>query len=371
VTIRDEHPLEPAPTDAHTHLHTSTLTHPQTSHRLPALDTLRGLVMVLMALDHTRDFFSSARVNPLDLASTTPAYFLTRWVTHFCAPVFILLAGAGAFLYAARGRTPAQLARYLLVRGLWLVVLELTLVHFGWTFTFDHRFMLAQVIWAIGWSLVVLAALVALRLPVWAIAGLGVAMIAGHNLLGSVDRADLGALNPLWTVLHRPGAIAVGRERELYVLYPLVPWIGVMAAGYGLGPLLLRSTAQRRRWLLRLGAGLTLAFFVLRFANLYGDPHPWQPRADLLRSAFDFLNVEKYPPSLLYLLITLGPALLLLAWLDRFSLSPGLGARFLSTFAAADLSCPWSMRCGRLWWLCCGRSARCLGGLSSGGGSGG
>ena len=292
--------------------------------------------MVLMALDHVRDFFSSARFDPLDLSVTTPAYFLTRWVTHYCAPVFIFLAGVSAFLYAARGRSPGQLDRYLFTRGLWLVVLELTVVHLGWFGTFDHQFMLAQVIWAIGWSMVALSGLVALRLPLWAIAAFGLVMIAGHNLLGGLDHANLGAWESLWTVLHRPGPIQFGDDYQLFVLYPLVPWIGVLAAGYAFGPLLLRPAPERRRWLLALGAGLTLAFVVLRFTRLYGDPRPWLPRADGLLSLFDFIHVEKYPPSLLFLLMTLGPALLLLAWLDRLP-QPGPVSRFFITFGRVPL----------------------------------
>jgi uncharacterized membrane protein len=292
--------------------------------------------MVIMALDHVRDFFSTARFDPLDLAATTPAYFLTRWVTHFCAPVFVLLAGVGAFLYAARGRTPGQTALFLLTRGLWLVVLELTLVHYGWYSTFDLHQILAQVIWAIGWSMVVLAGLVALRLPRWAMAAFALALIAGHNLLGGLDRASLGALEPLWTVLHRPGPIRLAPGYTLLILYPLVPWVGVIAAGYALGPLCLQAATERRRWLLWLGGGLTAAFCLLRLSGLYGDPRPWLPRPEALLSLFDFLNVEKYPPSLQFLLITLGPALLLLAWLDQRA-QPGPVARFIITFGRVPL----------------------------------
>jgi uncharacterized membrane protein len=307
-----------------------------TSTRLPSLDTLRGLVMVIMALDHVRDFFSIVRFDPLNLSVAPPGLFFTRWVTHFCAPVFIFLAGVSAYLYAARGRTPGQLALYLFTRGLWLVALELTVVHLGWFGTWDHTFMLAQVIWAIGWSLVGLAGLVALRLPLWAIAAFGLVLITGHNLLGGLDAANLGAFDALWTVLHRSAPLQLSRDYQILILYPLVPWIGVMAAGYAFGPLLLRPAPERRRWLLGLGTGLTLAFIVLRFARVYGDPRPWVPQPNALHSLFDFLNVEKYPPSLLFLLMTLGPTLLLLAWLDHVR-QPGRLARFFSTFGRVPL----------------------------------
>jgi uncharacterized membrane protein len=283
-----------------------------------------------MALDHTRDFFSGAPFDPLDLARTNPALFLTRWVTHFCAPSFVLLAGAGAYLYGAHGRSRAQVARFLLVRGLLLILLEHTLVRFGWFFISQPGFYLAQVIWALGWCLLALAALVWLPLPL--IGAFGALLIAGHNLLDGLSAAQLGLPAWLWTVLHQPGPVRLGPAAELYVLYPLIPWIGVMALGYALGPLL-RSPA-RRRALVVLGAGLTLAFLLLRAANVYGDPQPWRPRADPLLSLLAFVNTEKYPPSLLFLLLTLGPALIGLALLDR---PPGPLGRFLITYGRVPL----------------------------------
>jgi uncharacterized membrane protein len=304
--------------------------------RFASLDTVRGLVIVLMALDHVRDFFSSARFDPLDLLATTPAYFVTRWVTHFCAPVFVLLAGVGAYLYGTRGRSTGQTAWFLFTRGLWLVALELTVVHYGWYGTFDLRETLAQVIWAIGWSMVGLAGLIALGLPPWAMGGFSVALIAGHNLLDGLDPARFGALAPLWRVLHAPGMVRLAPGYSLRVLYPLVPWVGVLAAGYALGALWRRPVPERRRWLAWLGGLMTAAFFLLRVTNLYGDPQPWHVWSQPLLSLFDFLNVEKYPPSLLYLLITLGPALLLLAWLEgRERLGPV--GRFFGTFGRVPL----------------------------------
>jgi uncharacterized membrane protein len=284
--------------------------------RLDSIDLLRGLVMVIMALDHTRDFFSNAPYNPLDLARTDVPLFFTRWITHFCAPVFIFLAGTSAFLSqsSANGRTKGQLARFLLIRGLLLVVLELTIVHFGWNFNFDYDFALAQVIWAIGWSMVALAGLV--FLPTRVVLAFGVLMIAGHNLLDNVRAASFGSASWLWTILHSPGTLEPVPGVRLYTLYSLIPWIGVMAAGYGIGPLFLRDRAERRRWLLWIGIALIAIFVVLRATNLYGDPRLWTPQKDTVFTILSFINAEKYPPSLLFLLMTLGPAFMALALFD-------------------------------------------------------
>jgi uncharacterized membrane protein len=300
--------------------------------RLPALDQLRGWVIVIMALDHTGDFFSGLPFDPLDLSRTTPALFLTRWITHLCAPVFVLLAGAGAFLYGARGRTRAQLSGFLLLRGLLLIALEHTLVRFGWFFGQQPGFFLAQVIWALGWSLVALAGLV--WLPLSLVGAFGALLIAGHNTLDGFSAAQLGLPTWLWTVLHEPGLLRLGPSAELFVLYPLVPWVGVMALGYALGPLLLWPAPRQRRAFLALGLALSIAFLLLRAINLYGDPLPWRPQASALLTALAFVNTEKYPPSLLFLLMTLGPALMILAALDR---PPGRLGRFLAVYGRVPL----------------------------------
>jgi uncharacterized membrane protein len=200
------------------------------------------------------------------------------------------------------------------VRGLLLIGLELTVVNWGWHFDEQPGFYLLQVIWALGWSMVALAGLV--WLPLWAVGVFGLAMIAGHNLLDGVGAATLGLPGWLWTLLHNPGGLRVA-GREVFALYPLIPWVGVMAAGYALGPLLRRQGSERRRWLAGLGLGLSLGFVLVRLINRYGDPFPWTPQAHPLYTLFSFLNAEKYPPSLAFLLMTLGPALLVLAWLDR------------------------------------------------------
>lgn len=279
--------------------------------------------MVIMALDHVRDHFSSAHFDATDLAQTAPALFFTRWITHFCAPVFIFLAGTSAFLSRTRGRTTAELSRFLLTRGIWLVILELTIVRFGWFFDLDYSRFVLQVIWAIGMSMVVLSALV--LVPAAAVAALGVALMASHNLLDGVEASRLGTGGWLWYVLHVP---------HLPVVYPLVPWIGVMAAGYGLGPLLLREPARRRRLLGMLGVGSMTAFVVLRAMNGYGDPKPWSTQTSGTFTVLSFLNVTKYPPSLLFLLMTLGPAIALLPLLERVS---GPGARFFVVYGRVPL----------------------------------
>ncbi len=279
---------------------------PPRADRVAAVDLLRGTVIVLMVLDHVRWFLSSARFDPTDATQTTAALFFTRWVTHFCAPVFMLLAGTGAYLSLGRGQQVRGLSRFLLTRGLWLVLLELTVARFGWTFNLDYRYSSALVLWALGWCMVALSGLV--RLPRTAVAVIAIVMIAGHNLLDSLTPGSWGRWAWLWTILHAPGTIELGPAR-FEVLYPLVPWIGVMAAGFVAGPVFAADPHDRDRLLLRIGLGMTVAFLLLRGANGYGDPAPWTRQATPVRTALSFLATTKYPPSLLFLLMTLGPAL--------------------------------------------------------------
>jgi len=284
-------------------------------HRVDSVDLLRGLVMVIMALDHVRDFFGGTGVSPTNLATTTVPLFFTRWVTHICAPVFFLLTGTGAY-FAMRRRSPGGLARFLLARGAWLIVLDVLVVRcLALQFNFDYRVTVLNVLWALGWSMIALAAMVRLRPRTAGI--LGIAMIAGHNLLDPIRPAAFGALAPVWTILHVQGFVLNAPGRVVLAAYPLIPWIGVMAAGFGLGPLLERSRQERDPWLLRLGLALTAAFIVLRAVNVYGDPVPWTSQRSAAVTMLSFLNTTKYPPSLLFLLMTLGPALLLLRALDR------------------------------------------------------
>jgi uncharacterized membrane protein len=289
--------------------------------RLDSVDLLRGLIMVLMALDHVRDFFTNAHFDPLNLTQTNPALFMTRWITHFCAPVFTFLAGTGAFLALTRGKTKRQLSWFLLSRGLWLALLEVTWVRcLGWEFNFDYHSIGVATLWSIGWSMVVLSVLV--FLPTWAVTVVGVTIIAVHNAFDWVQPENFGSFGWLWTVLHISQSFQPAPGFRFIVGYPLVPWIGVVAAGYGFGQLLLLPPEQRRKWIFRLGAAMTLLFIVLRFTNwygnsIYGSSRHWSVQKSFLYTIFSFIDCHKYPPSLLYLLMTLGPALIVLSFLDR------------------------------------------------------
>jgi uncharacterized membrane protein len=295
--------------------------------RVRGLDLLRGIVIVLMVIDHVRWFLSSARFDPTDPAQTTVALFFTRWVTHFCAPAFMLLAGAGAYLSLGRGRTRGELSWFLLTRGLWLILLEVTVARLGWQFNLDYGYTGLLVFWALGWSMIVLAALV--RLPTRWVGALGVVMMATHNLADGL-RSDTW----LWAILHQPGTIMPVPGVELFVLYPLVPWIGVMAAGYAFGALTCLPPDLRDRIHLRLGIALTAAFLVLRLGNWYGDPSPWNAQETGWRTVLSFLNTTKYPASLLFLLMTLGPAIAALPWLERLR---GRTADVVLTFGRVPL----------------------------------
>ena len=310
--------------------------------RIDSIDLLRGIVMVIMMLDHTRDFvhrYVFQGFEPTDLAHTSVKLFFTRWITHFCAPVFVFLAGTGAYLQVARGKSKRELSRFLLTRGLWLIVLEFTWVRIAVTFNVDYRFLgVMQVIWAIGVSMIVLAALI--HLPIRVVAAFGIAMIALHNLL---DRFHVqGWQGPasavpsyaakLFMILHQafeafpvfgfPSPVVV-------VIYPLIPWIGVMAAGYGFGALYQLDPRQRRRLLLILGSAATVLFVVLRAINHYGDPSSWSRQSSFTFTVLSFLNTTKYPPSLDFLLMTLGPAMLALRLFEAKNASPRRSAASL------------------------------------------
>ena len=281
--------------------------------RIESVDLLRGAIMILMALDHTRDYFG-APVNPTDIATTTVALFFTRWVTHFCAPVFFLLTGTGAFL-ALRRRSVAGLSRFLLTRGLWLIFLEFVVVRcLGWQVNFDYHLTVLTVLWALGWAMIVLSALV--WLPASVVGAIGAAMIVTHNLFDTVQASSLGALAPLWTALHAPGVLWTDGVHMVFAAYVLIPWVGVTAVGYALGQAYRWEPERRRRFLLRLGIALVISFIALRLVNLYGDPSRWTHQRSGMFTALSFINTTKYPPSLLYLLMTLGPALLFLRAVD-------------------------------------------------------
>ena len=316
------------------------------SRRIDSIDLLRGIVMVIMMLDHTRDFVHYAAMqgfDPTDLTHTSVKLFLTRWITHFCAPVFVFLAGTGTYLQFARGKSKSELSRFLVTRGFWLIVLEFTWVRLAVTFNVDYHFLgVMQVIWAIGVSMIVLAALI--HLPLRVVGAFGVLMIALHNLL---DRFHVqgwhgpqspvpGVWAKLFMILHQafeafpvlwffPSPVVV-------VLYPLIPWIGVMAVGYAFGAVYQMKLARRRRLLLVLGAVVTVGFFIIRAINHYGDPSHWGRQGNWKFTAISFLNVTKYPPSRLFLLMTLGPALLALAWFESFESRPHSFGSSIQTF---------------------------------------
>lgn len=280
--------------------------------RVTSVDLVRGIVMVLMALDHTRDFFSNLRFQPEDLSRATPFLFFTRWVTHFCAPTFFLLAGVGASLAMSRGKSKREISWFLVTRGLWLVVLELTVIHFGWQFAMDFPQFLI-VIWALGWSMVVLSLLVYLPKKITLVISLGT--IAAHNLLDGVNAESLGAIGPVWHLLHVPGLVS--QNPLVIVGYPLIPWFAVMSLGFTLGDVFTWPAERRRRLLLRAGIAATIGFVVLRFMNGYGDPQPWSTQRSIALTIASFGNATKYPPSLIYLLMTLGPTLVALAFLEN------------------------------------------------------
>jgi len=279
--------------------------------------------MVIMAIDHIRDFlhYGAMHFAPEDLSKTTIPIFLTRWITHFCAPVFVFFAGTSAYLSGRRGRDTRALSRFLVTRGLWLVLIELTLINFAEQGNLSYSFIILQVMWALGWSMVALAALV--HIPWRPLLVISVAVIAGHNLLDGVRPETFGSFAWAWNVLHvGPAPIALGAHHTAVLIYPLIPWIFVMSAGYGFGRVFDLEPDRRRTLMVRLGLALTLIFVVLRFSNVYGDPVPWstQPRGAF--TLLSFLNANKYPPSLLYLLMTLGPAIALLGLMDGISVKP-------------------------------------------------
>jgi uncharacterized membrane protein len=284
------------------------------SRRIVSIDILRGIVMVIMALDHARDYFSNFKFDPTDLQHTNTAMFFTRWVTHFCAPVFIFLSGTSAFLSLSKKGTKKDAFSRLFTRGLWLIIVEVTIVRYGWAFDFDYSLIFLQVIWAIGCSMVVLSVLI--FLPIRIILAIGLIMIFGHNMLDNLHPAN-GSMSVFWLFLHVQTPLAYGQGNTVMILYPLVPWIGVMAVGYCFGTIFSQPEQQRHKTFYLIGGSAILLFVVLRAVNIYGDPAPWSVQTGGLNTALSFINVSKYPPSLLYLLLTLGPAIVSLPLLEK------------------------------------------------------
>lgn len=303
--------------------------------RLIFIDALRGLVIVLMALDHVRDFFGPAPFDPLDLAHTTPAWYLTRYLTHFCAPVFVFLAGTSAWLYG-QTVTRHELARYLLTRGLWLIFLESTLISASWGALFGGL-VVFQVMWALGMSMIVLAGLIWLPRP--AILAFALLLIGGHNVLDGWHAKDFGGWGWLWSLLHEPGFHGTGIGKSgMFLLYPLFPWVGVMAAGYVAAPVLQGDAGLREQRLLCTGMLLLGLMLALRAGNWFGDPQPWsiQERGELY-SLLSFLNFQKYPPSLLYLCTTLGIGAWVLAAMARIERSAPARLEWLLVFGRVPM----------------------------------
>jgi uncharacterized membrane protein len=292
---------------------------------MSSLDMLRGLVIVVMALDHVRDFAMTAAVqDPTADPTTGPLLFATRWITHFCAPTFVFLAGTSAGLMASR-KTPAELASFLLTRGLWLIVLEAFVVSTSWSFAptgvagFGGRTYVAlQVIWVIGASMVILAGAQFMGRRVCL--AIGATILLGHNLLDAVWPAAMtsGSTAPLWAALHSRQFYDVG-SFSIFFSYPLLPWVGVMLVGFGAAGIFELPAAKRDKLLLRVGIALIIAFILIRALNVYGDPNAWESEpSSITASVMSFLGTTKYPPSLLFLLMTLGPAAILCAFADRF-----------------------------------------------------
>jgi uncharacterized membrane protein len=289
-------------------------------HRVYSIDVLRGAVMIVMALDHVRDFFheSASLDSPTNLQTTTPLLFFTRWITHFCAPTFVFLAGISAFLMSQK-KTKKDLSRFLMKRGLWLICVEIIIVTLGWTFDPLYHVLILQVIWAIGISMVILGLIV--WLPSNAVLICGILVIGFHNLLDYGEISRNGQVGILWDLIHHGffEAITFAPGHIFLLLYAFLPWTGIMMFGYGLGKIFTAGFAplRRRKILYITGSSFILIFFILRSYNHYGDPEHWNMQRTQLYSWLSFINLSKYPPSLDYITLTVGTAMIVLGWLDR------------------------------------------------------
>ncbi len=286
--------------------------------RIDSIDVLRGIIMIIMALDHVRDFFhiTASTADPTDPATTTPFLFFTRWITHYCAPVFVFLAGTSVFL-ASRKKTKKEMSVFLIKRGIWLAVLEIVVVNLLFGFDPMYHFVGLQVIWVTGISMILMAGFI--FLPVSVLLVIGLVMVGGHNMLDSLNATKMENTSLWWGLLHQQYFTQYAPGRFFGVLYPLIPWPGIMILGYCLGTLFTAEydAVKRRKLLMQIGVMTVVVFFVVRWLNVYGDLVPWTGRAETTRTIISFFNVTKYPPSLLYCCMTLGPALILLAWLEK------------------------------------------------------
>ena len=288
----------------------------QNQKRITSVDLLRGIIMIIMALDHTRDFFhfDAQTGSPLDLTTTTPILFFTRWVTHFCAPVFVFLSGTSAFLQSAR-KSKKELSIFLITRGLWLILAEVTIVNLLLTFDINFSFIALEVIWAIGISMVILGLMT--WLPFEIILAVGLLIVLGHNALDFYEKDQTTPFSATYDLIHRQGFHPLW-GRQLLILYPFLPWAGLMMLGYCLGKVLRNNdAANRKRSLIIAGMSTIALFIILRFINVYGDPAPWSPQPTVFYTFLSFINSSKYPPSLFFMCMTIGPALLLMAWWDE------------------------------------------------------
>lgn len=283
------------------------------TNRIESIDVLRGVVMVIMALDHVRDYFhyGSFFNDPTNLETTTPILFFTRFITHYCAPVFVFLAGTSAFLYGSK-KTKRELFKFLFTRGLWLIFLEFVVNNLIWTFDLSYSFPIVQVIWAIGVSMVMLSFLI--YLPKKVILGIGLLLVFGHNSLDGIVMEGTNFQSIIWYFLHQQQMLVYGSDFIFLIQYPLIPWIGLMALGYCFGQLYSKDfdASIRKNWLLNMGFAAICLFLLLRSLNIYGDLIPWTMQDTTAKTIMSFFNVTKYPPSLLYFCITLGPAMLFL-----------------------------------------------------------
>ncbi len=299
--------------------------------RLQSVDMLRGLVMIIMALDHMRDYTTMYHFDPADLSQTSIPIFFTRWVTHFCAPVFMFVAGVGSGLGEINGKSKKELAHFLWTRGLWLVLLELTVVKLAWTFNFTESTIYLLVIWALGMSMITLAALI--YVPKKWLLIFGLVMVFGHNLLDNINPESFGAWSFVWKLLHVQSLFNLG-SLQVLAYYPVIPWIGVMTLGYVFADFYRLDARSRQPKMILLGLGLTILFFVIRGINVYGDMNPWSVQSTTGMAIVSFFNVTKYPPSLSYLLMTLGPSIILLSVFERVH---GKIADFLVVFGRVPM----------------------------------
>lgn len=294
------------------------------SKRIVSIDILRGLVMVIMALDHVRDYFHIGAniADPLDLQTTSGFLFFTRWITHFCAPIFVFLSGISIYLQSLR-KSQKELAGFLVSRGLWLIFAEWFIVSLGWTFNPNYLTLPFQVIWAIGISMLLLGIFIWMRIPYFLILSFGLIIVFGHNLLDGIEAAPDFKTSFLWDLLHHGvfTAYTIFGNHMAMIVYPFLPWLGIMMIGYCTGILYSKTFSHdhRKSILRRMGFALILLFIALRFTNMYGDNQIWSTQKNYLFTFLSFVNTDKYPPSLLYFCMTIGPALIMLAYSENIN----------------------------------------------------